>query len=391
MTAKNVNPALLTTNREVWDLLVEKFKIGRLGNKLKSKKSLENYYWTLRGLDDNGIDARKFTEQDAEKIVGFWNDKLASSTAKVRCAALKKLIKFLEWGNLEKKGYPASVEWVPTTMDKSKRKGIEIISKKDIKAMIRVTKNQRDRALIFTLYESGMRASEFLSLRIGDVEIDNPGAILSLKGRLGVSLKTGPRRVRVFEATPDLQLWINQHPERDNPDAVLWCTWGPNSSGEMVVNSLDGLIERYRKAAGIKKAVHPHMFRHSRASHLAKHLTEAQMCEFFGWVQGSNMPSVYVHLSGRDVDDALMEAHGIEVDKKKNDDRTLAPRKCFRGHENTFDARFCNDCGVPLDEKTLIELEEKRKVADTMMDVLFEDGEVKGFLAKKLRELELSQ
>jgi len=30
-----------------------------------------------------------------------------------------------------------------------------------------------------------------------------------------------------------------------------------------------------------------YILRHSRATHLAKHLTEAQMCTFFGWVIGS--------------------------------------------------------------------------------------------------------
>ncbi len=32
---------------------------------------------------------------------------------------------------------------------------------------------------------------------------------------------------------------------------------------------------------------------------------------YFGRVQGSDMPSVYVHLSGRDVDDAILKANGI--------------------------------------------------------------------------------
>lgn len=44
---------------------------------------------------------------------------------------------------------------------------------------------------------------------------------------------------------------------------------------------------------------------------MANYLTEAQMNDYFGWVQGSGMPSVYVHLSGRDVDDAILKANGI--------------------------------------------------------------------------------
>jgi len=34
------------------------------------------------------------------------------------------------------------------------------------------------------------------------------------------------------------------------------------------------------------------------------------MCEYFGWIQGSDMPSTYVHLSGRDIDNAILRIHG---------------------------------------------------------------------------------
>jgi hypothetical protein len=63
--------------------------------------------------------------------------------------------------------------------------------------------------------------------------------------------------------------------------------------------------------AGINKNLHPHLFRHSRATYMANFLTEAQMNAYFGWVQGSDMPAVYVHLSGRDIDDAVLKANGI--------------------------------------------------------------------------------
>jgi integrase/recombinase XerD len=35
------------------------------------------------------------------------------------------------------------------------------------------------------------------------------------------------------------------------------------------------------------------------------------MDAYFGWIQGSDMPSIYVHLSGRDIDDAILKANGI--------------------------------------------------------------------------------
>jgi integrase/recombinase XerD len=43
---------------------------------------------------------------------------------------------------------------------------------------------------------------------------------------------------------------------------------------------------------------------------MANHLTEAQMNAYFGWIEGSGMPSIYVHYRG-DIDDAILRADGI--------------------------------------------------------------------------------
>jgi len=65
------------------------------------------------------------------------------------------------------------------------------------------------------------------------------------------------------------------------------------------------------KFLAMAKKVHPHKLRHSRATFLASKLTEAQMNQIFGWKQGSDMPSIYVHLSGRDMDDAILGVYGF--------------------------------------------------------------------------------
>jgi hypothetical protein len=45
------------------------------------------------------------------------------------------------------------------------------------------------------------------------------------------------------------------------------------------------------------------------------------MNHYFGWVHGSNMPGVYIHLSGRDIDDAVLKAN------------------VFTGNDNTADTK----------------------------------------------------
>lgn len=47
---------------------------------------------------------------------------------------------------------------------------------------------------------------------------------------------------------------------------------------------------------------------------MTNYLTEAQMNIYFGWAQCSYMHGVYVHLSGRDVNDAILKVNGV-IDK----------------------------------------------------------------------------
>ena len=147
------------------------------------------------------------------------------------------------------------------------------------------------------------------------------------------------------------------------------------------------ILKRTAKMAGISKRVNPHNFRHSRASFIANHLTEAQMNEYFGWTQGSNMTSIYVHLSGRNVDNALLRLNGIETAVKKQDS-IMTPKKCPRCQEaNQATNKFCARCGIALDSETKFEVVRQtleRKEADQALDKLLEDDEFRQLFMQKL-------
>ena len=72
------------------------------------------------------------------------------------------------------------------------------------------------------------------------------------------------------------------------------------------------------------------------------------MKEFFRWSKGLIMPAVYVHLSGRDVDKALMELYGLSKEDK-NKPLLFKAKKCPKyGFVNPPYARFCMKCGERL-------------------------------------------
>ena len=113
--------------------------------------------------------------------------------------------------------YPPEVKWIRLLAKKNGRiLPEEILTEDDVKALVDATDCSRDRALVLTLYESGCRIGELLSLRIRNIQFDEYGAVLIVAG------KTGMRRVRIVASSPALAGWLRDHPGRDNPDSPLW-------------------------------------------------------------------------------------------------------------------------------------------------------------------------
>ncbi len=291
--------------------------------------------------------------------------------------ALKKFYKWLKGGE-----YPPEVKWVKTTLKaKDELLPEDLLTEEEVMRLVNAADSPRDKAFIITLYESGARIGELGSMLIRDVKFEEGYTALTLKG------KTGSRRVIVVASTPYLMAWIQNHPLKGRPNAPLWVNMGTvNRYEPMSYPALAKTLRAAAEKAGLKKKVHPHKLRHSRATFLASKLTEAQMSQLFGWRQGSKMPSIYVHLSGRDLDEAVLGVYGLK--KRSEEEPKLKPKICPRCQtSNQFDAKFCVKCGLALDVKTAMEVEETRLKTDSIMDMLMKDPEFRELLARKLSEL----
>lgn len=281
--------------------------------------------------------------------------------------------------------YPEEVKWIKTTVKESNSKlPEELLTEEEVKRLIECADHPRNKAMVSLLYESGCRVGELLSLQIKHVEFDEYGAKVTVDG------KTGMRRIRVVSCVPYLAAWIDMHPLRDNPDSPLWVSLATNNRNKPILyHSFNTLLSKLAKKAGIKKRIHPHIFRHSRATHLSMHLTEAQMNQYFGWVQGSDMPATYVHLSGRDVDDAILGLYGLKINNEKRK-MDFSPIKCPRCEKmNPPASKFCIRCGAPLDTPTAMAVEKKRREMDELMTILLRDPEVRSVIRRKMMEIRI--
>jgi integrase len=375
-----------------------------------SPKTTLNYLRHLRTL---GLCVKKpFEKMTKENLVYFLNERqrpdflkklgvkfpllkekqVSARTMNEIKVVLKKFYKWLYkmdgWGV-----YPEVVSWIktPRKLNISQKLPEELLTKEEIKAMANKASNPRDRALIMILYESGCRVGEILNLKMKHVAFDQYGAVIIVNG------KTGMRRIRLIDSVPDLQLWVNHHPYKDNPEAPLFIDLGAYVGGRQLgYYALLHIIKVLAAKAGINKRVHPHLFRHSRLTELAKMFTEQELKILAGWVGSSYMPRIYVHLSGADVEKKLLMLNGKlteeSLEEEKRKDETLRPKKCPRCNEiNPATFRFCGKCGMVLDLKSAASLEQKREDIDNIMLKLIKDPETIAFLVEKIKEMKLGK
>lgn len=167
----------------------------------------------------------------------------------------------------------------------------EILSMQEIQLMVASCRSFRDKLIILLLYESGARIGEILTLSKKSVLFDDNGAILMVNG------KTGSRPIRVVRCTPMLKAYT---------DSIA------DKLFQITPERVNMMIRETAARCNIAKRVYPHLFRHTRATHLARYLTEPEMKIYFGWARNSSMPATYVHMSMRDVDEKILEAARLQ-------------------------------------------------------------------------------
>jgi integrase/recombinase XerD len=313
-------------------------------------------------------------KKDIENIVAEINNSDFSEwTKRDYRIILKRLMKFIREreGSVFRKGeYPLEVAWLSSTMKKARKKlPKELLTIDDIKELADCTLNLRDKAFILFLYESGARIGEVLNIKLSDIVFDEYGARVTLFG------KTGARVIRVIASAPAISNWMNHHPTFDgkNKDIWLFCSLNRRAPGvQSEYFYFNKLLRVSKERAELNKPVNPHHFRHSRATELAKKLTEAQLCSYMGWKIGSKEAATYVHLSGRDTDTAILALHGLK--KEEQEKETFTPIQCPRcGIKNDPGAKFCQGCSLGLDLTTVINFEKTKDDLTSNIVTLIED------------------
>jgi site-specific recombinase XerD len=153
----------------------------------------------------------------------------------------------------------------PLAPNKGKRYPAEPLTPGEVGALIggcsrRAPTGIRNRAMLTLLYRSGLRVSELLALRPGDLDLDRH-SIRVLHG------KGNKATVRGFHPSADdaLARWLDVRRSLGFRNGPLFCTLAGTPVSDDYVR---GLLRRLAGKAGIEKRVHPHGLRHTFADEL---------------------------------------------------------------------------------------------------------------------------
>jgi integrase len=289
--------------------------------------------------------------------------------------------RFYKWLKTNDQEYPPETKWIKCSLKNNLcRLPEEPLTQEDVSKLADAATRPRDKAFVQCLYETGCRVGELLTIQIKNIAFDGYGAVLRVTG------KTGDRRVRIVSSAPALATWLDFHPFKTDPEAYVWARKLHNGAKDKLpcgYNSTLLILRRLAKKAGLNKKVNPHLFRHSRATALANRLTEAQMKAHFGWVAGSDMAGVYVHLSGRDVDEAILDSCGMANKEKKIEE--FRPLTCGRCKlQNSPASKFCTKCGYALSADIAIQAENESKRSALLMNELMKDPELRELVLRKM-------
>ena len=154
----------------------------------------------------------------------------------------------------------------------------------------------RDKALLETMYATGMRVSETVKILLKKVDLKREYVIASGKGSKERLIPLGRKAIQYLQhyinfVRPQL-LHAEQNKAAEQVEELFVTDWG----GPMTRQRVNELIDEYAKSAGITKKVTPHMLRHSFATHLLNNGTDLRVVQELLGHADISTTQIYTHV-----------------------------------------------------------------------------------------------
>ncbi len=164
----------------------------------------------------------------------------------------------------------------------------------------------RDRAILETLYSTGIRVSELVGINRGDIDEFNSALIVRGKGRKERIVPLGSHALaalRHYVAMLDVEQSPGGNPD---PQAPLFIN---KHGGRLSTRSVRRKVSKYLAQAGLDPNISPHTLRHSFATHLLDNGADLRSVQELLGHQSLSTTQVYTHLTTTRMREVYDESH----------------------------------------------------------------------------------
>jgi len=290
------------------DQNISKYYSYLLLEKSLSKNTIENYMRDLNKLLEYLADSKiDYKVVELEHLRDFLID-LADIGIQARSQAriisgIKSFYKFLQYDKI--------IESDPTElleMPKTGRHLPEILDEKEINSIVAAIDmskpdGQRNRAIIETLYGSGLRVSELTNLKLSKINFEEEYMIVEGKG-------SKQRLAPISEVQCEqIKLWLMDRNQltikKGNEDFLFLNKFGSKLSRVMIFM----IIKQLAELSGIRKTISPHTFRHSFASHLLENGANLRAIQQLLGHESILTTEIYIHTDMSFLRETVLEYH----------------------------------------------------------------------------------
>ena len=206
----------------------------------------------------------------------------------------------------------------PTELLESPKTGLrlpEVLSVKEIDRIIEAidlskAEGQRNKAIIETLYGSGLRVSELINIELSKIYFAEGYMLVEGKGSKQRLVPLSPQSIRQIE------LWKvdrNLLRVKKGSEDVLFLN---QRGGKLTRAMIFTIVKELAAMAGIRKNVSPHTFRHSFATHLLENGANLRAIQQLLGHESITTTELYTHIDVHFLRDTILEFHPLNKHSK---------------------------------------------------------------------------
>lgn len=166
----------------------------------------------------------------------------------------------------------------------------------------------RDRAILETLFSTGLRVAELTSLNINQLNFKN----LYKTDSYELAIVGKGDRPRTVYFSQRALYWLKKYLEkRKNDDKALFINYHPLKSADrrLTTRSVERLVSKYSKMAGLPFMATPHTIRHTYATDLLNQGVDLRMIQEFLGHKDISTTQVYTHVTNKKLKDIHKKYH----------------------------------------------------------------------------------